>query len=52
MYRSTVNEVMVRTVALVAVSESKPVMIQATWLKGYAYGYQVPYTSSGIPVEY
>jgi len=41
MYRSTVNDVIVSTVAFADVSDSKPCKTQIYWLNGYDMGYQI-----------
>lgn len=51
MYRSTVNEVIVSTVALVDVSDSRPCRMHSDWITGYVAGYQMLYVSTGNPVE-
>lgn len=48
-YRSTVNDVMVNTVAFVDVSDSNPWNIQNDWLSGYEAGNHMLYVSCGIP---
>jgi len=51
-YRSTVNAVMVRTVALAAISESTLPMMHMASVKGYISGYQRLYSSWGMPAGY
>lgn len=48
-YRSTVNDVIVKTVAFVEVSANRPWRMQKDCWKGYDVGYQILYTSGGIP---
>lgn len=50
MYRSTVNEVIVKTVAFVDVSDSNPWNIQNAWFNGYDAGNHMLYASCGIPI--
>lgn len=52
MYRSTVNDVIVRTVALDEVSARRLCTTQTEWLKGYATGYHILYMSGGNPKNY
>lgn len=51
MYRSQVNEVIVRIVALVDVSESSPCRIQTISSNGYELGSQMFMKSKGIPIS-
>ena len=50
MYRSQVNEVIVKIVAFVEVSESSPCKIQTPSSKGYEFGNQMLMKSNDIPV--
>lgn len=48
-YRSTVNDVIVKTVAFADVSAIKPRATQNTSPKTYGYLLQIEYTSCGTP---
>lgn len=50
-YRSTVNDVIVSTVAFVDVSDKSPCSIQNDWFNGYDAGNQMLYVSCGMPVN-
>lgn len=52
MYLSIVNDVMVKTVALVDVSDSSPCNIQKDWFSGYDAGNHMLYVSCGIPFRF
>ena len=49
MYRSTVNDVIVSTVAFVDVSDNNPCNTQIEWLNGYVAGNHILYVSCGMP---
>lgn len=51
MYLSQVNDVMVKMVALVDVSERRPCMMQTISSKGYELGSQMFKKSNGIPTS-
>jgi hypothetical protein len=51
MYLSTVNDVMVSTVALVDVSENNPCNMQTASSNGYEEGNQMLCKSGGIPAN-